>query len=50
MRIKEIGLFLLAVWLILKGVIEILNLSFTGEGLVMAALAIAAGVFLLIRK
>jgi hypothetical protein len=50
MRIKEIGLFLLGIWLILYGLIDILKLSFTGKDIIMAVLAIAAGIFLLIRK
>jgi hypothetical protein len=46
---KSIGMILLAVWLILTGLIPILNLSFSGLGLVMQILAIAAGVCILLR-
>jgi hypothetical protein len=50
MRIKNWGLFLLSIWLILTGLIAILHLSFTGEDIVMAILAIAAGILLLLRR
>jgi hypothetical protein len=50
MRIKDLGMFLLSVWLILTGLISILHLSFTGEDVVMAVIAIAAGILLLIRR
>jgi hypothetical protein len=47
---RNIGMLLLAVWLIATGLISILSLSFTGLGVVMAILAIAAGVFILIGR
>ncbi len=47
---RNIGMLLLAVWLILTGLIPLLNLSFSGLGSVMAILAIAAGVLLLIGR
>jgi hypothetical protein len=50
MRIRDLGMFLLAVWLIATGLITILHLSFIGMDIVMAVLAIAAGVLLLIRR
>jgi len=50
MRIRDLGMFLLAVWLIATGLIAILNLSFTGMNVVMAVIAIAAGILLLIRR
>jgi hypothetical protein len=43
-------MFLLSVWLILTGLIEILHLSFTGLGIIMAVLALAAGILLLLRR
>jgi hypothetical protein len=46
---KSIGMILLAVWLILTGLIPLLNLSFSGLGLIMQILAIAAGVCILLR-
>jgi hypothetical protein len=47
---KNIGMILLAVWLILSGLIPLLNLSFSGVGMLMAILAIAAGVFIVIGR
>lgn len=46
----NIGMLLLGIWLILSGVIPLINLSFEGLGLIMAALAIAAGVFVLLGR
>jgi len=43
-------MLLLAIWLIVGGLIPLLNLSFSGLGTVMAILAIAAGVFILIGR
>jgi hypothetical protein len=40
---KNLGMLLLGIWLILTGVIPLLNLSFSGLGTLMALLAIAAG-------
>jgi hypothetical protein len=50
MRVKDLGMFLLSVWLILTGLIAILHLSFTGEDIAMAVIAIGAGVLLLLRR
>jgi len=50
MRIKDLGMLLLSIWLILTGLIAILHLSFTGEDIVMAVIAIAAGILLLLRR
>ncbi len=51
MRItKNIGFLLLAIWLILYGLISLLSLSFAGLGVIMAILAIAAGIFILIGR
>jgi hypothetical protein len=47
---KNIGMLLLAVWLILTGLIPLLNFSFSGLGLVMGILAIASGVFIVIGR
>jgi hypothetical protein len=51
MRItKNIGFLLLAIWLILWGLISLLSLSFAGLSVIMAILAIAAGIFILIGR
>ncbi len=47
---KNLGMLLLAIWLILTGVIALLSLSFSGLPLIMAILAIAAGVLILLDK
>ncbi len=51
MRItKNIGFLLLSIWLILYGLIELLKFSFAGLPIIMAILAIAAGVFILLGR
>jgi len=47
---KNLGMLLLAIWLILSGLMPLLNLSFSGAGTVMGILAIAAGVLLLLGR
>jgi hypothetical protein len=47
---RNLGMLLLAIWLILGGLTPLLNLSFSGLGTVMAILAIAAGVLILIGR
>ena len=46
----NLGLLLLAIWLIVTGLIPLLNLSFSGLGTVMAILAIAAGVLIVVGR
>jgi hypothetical protein len=43
---KSLGMLLLGIWLIATGLIPLLNLSFSGLGIIMAILAIAAGVLI----
>jgi hypothetical protein len=47
---KNIGNLLLAVWLILTGIIPLLNLHFSGMSNLMAVLAIAAGILILVGR
>jgi len=47
---RSIGLLLLAVWLILTGVIPLINLSFTYLSTAMSVLAIVAGVLLVVGR
>ena len=47
---KNIGLLLLSIWLIVTGLISLLNFSFAGLPVIMAILAIAAGVFILLGR
>ena len=47
---RNLGLLLLAAWLILTGLIPLLNLSFSGLGTLIAILAIAAGVLIVVGR
>jgi hypothetical protein len=47
---RNVGMLLLALWLILTGLIPLLHLSFSGLGTVMAVLALAAGVLIAIGR
>ena len=47
---RNIGMLLLAVWLILTGLLPLLNVGFSGMGTVMAVLAIAAGILIVIGR
>jgi hypothetical protein len=46
----KIGIILAAIWLIVTGVIGLVGLSFTGLGIIMALLAITAGILILLGK
>jgi hypothetical protein len=47
---RSIGLLLLGIWLVLTGIIPLINLSFNYLGTAMAILAIVAGVLILIGR
>lgn len=47
---RNFGMLLLAIWLMLTGLMPLLNFSFSGSGTVMAILAIAAGVLILVGR
>jgi hypothetical protein len=47
---KNLGLILLALWLILTGALELLNIRFPARDTLLQLLAIAAGVLLLLRS
>jgi hypothetical protein len=47
---NNIGFLLLAIWLILYGLIAVFSLSFSGLGIIMGLLAIAAGIFILLGR
>ena len=44
---KNLGMLLLGIWLILSGLVPLLNLHFSGLSLLMGLLALAAGVSIL---
>ena len=46
---KNFGILLLALWLILMGVLHLLNITFAARDTLLEILAIAAGVFLLLE-
>jgi hypothetical protein len=43
-------MLLLGIWLILTGLVPLLNLSFSGLGGLMAILALAAGIAILVGR
>ena len=47
---RNLGMLLLGIYLIASGIIPLLSLSFASMGIVLAVLAIAAGVFILIGR
>jgi len=47
---RNLGMLLLAAWLILTGLIPLLNFGFSGLGTVMAVLAIAAGILIVLGR
>lgn len=47
---KKLGMLLLAIWLIASGVISLVHINFPLSDLLLAALAIVAGVLLLIDR
>jgi hypothetical protein len=48
---KNVGMLLLGIWLIVKGVVEFVPaVYFNGLGAIMAILAVLAGIFILLRK
>ena len=46
---ERLGFILLAIWLILEGLIQLLGLTFAGLNIIMGLLALAAGVIILLR-
>ncbi len=47
---KDLGTLLLGIWLILTGLMQILNFSIPYGSILMAGLAIAAGIIILFRR
>jgi hypothetical protein len=47
---KNLGMLLLGIWLILTGLIQLLSLSFSGLGTLMAIFAIAIGVLIALGR
>lgn len=47
--IKNLGMLLLGIWLILEGLLPLLKVNIPASGTILALLAIAAGVLILLR-
>lgn len=47
---KNLGMLLLAIWLILYGLLGLVGLSFPESGTVLAVLALIAGVLILLGR
>jgi hypothetical protein len=47
---RHIGMVLLGVWLILSGLISIINLHFNGLPLLMGILALVAGILIVLKR
>ena len=47
---KDLGMLLLGIWLILTGLLPLLNIYFPSSGIILALLAIAAGVLIIMRR
>ena len=45
--LRNLGMLLLGVWLVLSGIVPLLSLSFVGLGTLMSLLALAAGIAIL---
>ena len=50
MRTRTLGMPLLGVWLILTGLTGVIQLNFVGLGLLLALLALVAGILLLLGR
>jgi hypothetical protein len=47
---KNLGMLLLGIWLIITGLIPLLNLTYSGLGTLMAVLALAAGALIIVGR
>ena len=47
---RNLGMVLLAIWLIATGVLSLTSINVPGVGLIMAVLALAAGVLILLKR
>lgn len=47
---RNIGMVLLGLWLVLHGLISIVGLSFNGLPLLMGILALVAGILIVLRR
>jgi len=47
---RNLGMLLLGIWLILTGLLQVVSLSIPGIGIIMAVLAIVAGVLIVMGR
>ena len=47
---KNLGMLLLGAWLIITGLLQVVNFNMPGDGMIMAVLAIAAGVLIVLGR
>lgn len=47
---SNLGMLLLGVWLVLTGLLPLLNIAFQGQATLMSVLAVVAGVLILMNK
>lgn len=47
---RNVGMLLLGIWLILTGLLQIVSISIAGIGIILALLAIGAGVLILLGR
>ncbi len=47
---KNLGLLLLGLWLVIHGLTQLVNFSFSGLGTVMAVLAVVAGALIIVGR
>ena len=50
MKIKNWGMTLLAIWLIVSGVLAVIPISIPFIGIILGVVAVAAGVLILLNK
>jgi len=47
---RNVGMLLLGIWLILTGLLQIVSISIAGIGIILALLAIGAGILILMGR
>ncbi len=47
---RNVGMLLLAIWLILTGLFSLFSIGFAGEGVIMGILALASGILILMGR
>lgn len=50
MKLSRISAIMLGIWLILKGIMPLLHLTFSGSGTLLSVLAVAAGILIIVDR